>query len=197
MYMEDVLLPFRIDFDVYTGMASNAVKKPTIRRLSNMRNCFADTSATDKMIADGDPTVYEFFEMGLPETPGNILFGTSIVYPGTVGGEYFMTKGHFHVILDTAEVYYCMSGEGILLMETPEGQVDYQEMKKGTCVYVPGRWAHRSICTGKNEPLIMFFAFRADAGHDYGTIETRGFRKLVVEKNGKPVLVDNPKWGGI
>lgn len=51
--------------------------------------------------------VYEFYELGAPEHPGDIAFGTSIVYPGTVGGEYFMTNGHFHTILETAEVYIC------------------------------------------------------------------------------------------
>ena len=38
------------------------------------------------------------------------------------------------------------------------------------------------------------FVFRADAGHEYGTIEKKGFRKLVVEQDGKPVIVPNPKW---
>ena len=42
---------------------------------------------------------------------------------------------------------------------------------------------------------MTFFVFRADAGHDYGTIETKGYRKLVLEgEDGKPVMVDNPKW---
>ncbi len=66
-------------------------------------------------------------------------------------------------------------------------------MTPGSCVYVPGRYAHRSINTG-SDPLVMFFVFRADAGHDYGTIETKGFRKLIIEKNGRPTIVDNPKW---
>ena len=60
-------------------------------------------------------------------------------------------------------------------------------------MYVPPRWAHRSINTGK-ETLVTFFVFRSDAGHDYGTIEQKGYRKLVVEKDGKPVMIDNPKW---
>jgi glucose-6-phosphate isomerase len=40
----------------------------------------------------------------------------------------------------------------------------------------------------------MFFVFRADAGHNYKTIETKGFRKLIIEKDGKPIIIDNPKW---
>ncbi len=104
-----------------------------------------------------------------------------------------MTKGHFHTILETSEVYYCISGEGYMLMETPEGEWSAEKMEAGKCVYVPARWAHRSINTG-DQPLITFFCFRADAGHDYGTIETKGFRKLIVEQDGKPAIIDNPKW---
>ena len=124
---------------------------------------------------------------------GDLKFGTSIVYPGKVGDEYFMTKGHFHTILDTGEVYYCLSGQGAMLMETPEGEVSLIEMKPGVAVYVPPRWAHRSINTGA-ETMVTFFVFRSDAGHDYGTIEQKGYRKLVVERDGKPVMIDNPRW---
>lgn len=106
------------------------------------------------------------------------------MYAGKVGDEYFMTKGHFHTILDTSEVYYCLSGRGAMLMETPEGDVRLVEMKPGEAVYVPPRWAHRSINTG-SETLVTFFVFRSDAGHDYGTIEQKGYRKLVVERDGQ------------
>ena len=69
-------------------------------------------------------------------------------------------------------------------------------MKKGDALYVPGRWAHRSINISADEDFVMFFAFPGHAGHDYGTIETKGFRKLLVERDGKPTLIDNPRWGG-
>jgi glucose-6-phosphate isomerase, archaeal len=41
---------------------------------------------------------------------------------------------------------------------------------------------------------VTFFVYRADAGHDYGTIETKGYRKRIVEKDGKPEIVDNERW---
>ncbi len=47
---------------------------------------------------------------------------------------------------------------------------------------------------GRSEDLVMLYVYPADAGHDYGTIESRGFRKLVVERDGKPALIDNPRW---
>jgi glucose-6-phosphate isomerase len=63
-------------------------------------------------------------------------------------------------------------------------------------VYVPRRYAHRSINVSPDEPLITFFAFPGHAGHDYGTIESRGFRQLCVQRDGKPTFVPNPKWLG-
>jgi len=183
--------PFNMFFDLKTGMSNE--KDPTRRRLSNMKGMYADDAAFDAAVKANDELVYEFYELKLPETPGDLLFGTSIVYPGKVGNEYFMTKGHFHTILDTAEVYYCLSGNGYMLMESPEGDWDAQLMTPGKAVYVPKRYAHRSINIG-NEKLVTFFVFRADAGHDYGTIETKGYRKLIVEKDGQPVIIDNPKW---
>lgn len=183
--------PFTLDFDLMTGMSDTA--ESTKRYLSNMEGMFADDEAYNELMNQGDKLLYEFYELDLPNKDSDLLFGTSILYPGKVGNEYNMTKGHFHTILDTAEVYYCLSGKGVLLMENPEGDWDVQKMEKGKAVYVPGRYAHRSINTG-DEPLVTFFVFRADAGHDYGTIETKGYRKLVVEVNGEIKIVDNPKW---
>jgi len=178
-------------FDLETGISKD--RPPTKRYLSNLRGLFADNAALEVLIKKEDSVVYEFYEMGIPENPGDLAFGTSICYPGKVGSEYFMTKGHFHTILDTAEVYLCIKGRGLILMESPEGDCSYEVIAPGKMAYVPKRYAHRSVNIGK-EPFIQFFTFRADAGHDYGTIETRGFRKLVVEQNGDFAVIDNPKW---
>ncbi|MEG0251955.1 MAG: glucose-6-phosphate isomerase [Christensenellaceae bacterium] len=184
---------FTCDFDLKDGLSKTA--KSTVRHLSNMKDMYADDKAYNEMIASGnDPVVYEFYEMGAPEHAGDLAFGTSITYSGKVGNEYFMTKGHFHTILDTGEVYFCMSGHGYMLLESPEGDWSAQELTAGKVVYVPKRYAHRSINVGQT-PLVTFFVFRGDAGHDYGTIETKGYRNLIVEKDGKAITVPNPKWG--
>jgi glucose-6-phosphate isomerase len=166
----------------------------TKRMLSAMAGMYLNNEKLKEMISEKDILVYEFYELGIPEKPGDLAYGTTILYPGKVDNEYFMTKGHFHSKIDTAEVYYCIRGHGYLLMENPEGDVELQEMTPGVSVYVPPRFAHRSINISDSEPIIMFFVFRADAGHDYKTIETKGFRKLIIEKEGKPEIIDNPKW---
>jgi glucose-6-phosphate isomerase len=189
----DWLRGFVADFSAADGLSKTAVS--TKRFLSNMKGMFADVEAYEKTLRGGDVMIYEFYELGAPEDAGDVAFGTSITYPGTVGREYFMTKGHFHTILETAEVYYTLSGEGFMLTENPEGDVAAHVLEPGKAVYVPKRYAHRSVNTG-DSPLVTFFAFRGDAGHDYATIETKGFRKLILKgAGGKPEVVDNPKWG--
>ncbi len=184
--------PFTIDFDLMTGLSKST--DTTKRPLSKMKGMYYDDAAFDKILEKEDPLVYEFYELKIPNYDSDLLFGTSITYPGKVGKEYYMTKGHFHEVLNTAEVYYTLSGEGFMLMETPEGEWKAEHLCKGKAVYVPPRWAHRSINIGEL-PLVTFFVFRADAGHDYGTIEQKGYRKLIVEgSDGGPEMIDNPKW---
>ena len=193
MSMHD-LVSTLTDFDMTSGLSQSA--KPLQRHLSNMKGMFADEAAYADQLETDDVLVYEFFDMGVPDSEKEVAYGTSITYPGKIGDEYFMTKGHFHTVLDTAEVYYCLRGHGYMMMENPEGDWEVQELVPGKALYVPGRYAHRSINLSDSEPLITFFAFPGHAGHDYGTIETKGFRKLVVERDGKPTIIDNPKWQG-
>ncbi len=183
--------PFSLIFSLKDGLSPD--HEPTRRSLSAMRGMFADRNAYQAEISVSDPLVYEFHELGAPSDSGDLSFGTSITYPGKVGEEYYMTKGHFHTILETAEIYWCVRGKGMMLMENPEGDWQVTELTPGKAVHVPKRYAHRSINVG-TEPFVTFFVFRADAGHDYGSIETEGFRKLVVERHGKPLIIDNPRW---
>ena len=181
-----------VDFDPVSGLSKR--RESLQRRLSDMKGMFYDTAAYDAALSRGNPLLYEFYDMGVAESSGEVAYGTSITYPGKVGDEYNMTKGHFHTVLGTAEVYYCLRGHGMMMMESPEGDVEVREFGKGQAVYVPIRYAHRSINVSADEPFITFFAFPGHAGHDYGTIQTKGFRRLVVERGGKPVVIDNPRW---
>ncbi|MCD8058802.1 MAG: hypothetical protein LUF88_10340 [Bacteroides fragilis] len=182
---------FICPFDLKTGFSTDAFT--TKRYLGQMNGMFSNDAAMVAILERENPLVYEFYEMGAPEVSGALAMGTTRLYPGKVGDEYYFTKGHFHCILDTAEIYYCMSGEGYMLLENPEGDWKLQAIRPGAALYVPPRYAHRMINTG-SDVLVTFFVFRADAGHDYGTIETKGYRKLLVERNGIPTVIDNPKW---
>ena len=185
--------PFTFRVDALKGKISDP-DTHIIRKLSSMKGQYLDEKAFDEMLGSDDCILYEVYERLVPEIEGELLQGMSIVHPGKIGKEYFMTKGHFHSILDTAEFYYCVKGHGYMMMENPEGEWSAEELKPYTALYVPGRWAHRSINVDDAEDLITIFTYPANAGHDYATIETKGFRKLIIEKNGSPEVIDNPKW---
>jgi len=209
--------PFTFDISLPGGVPTvydgTDVLIRIVRPLSAMRGQYTDQEAYEALLAQGDTVLYEVYEMRRPQIAdeyieiadeyievadehvglGELLHGTSIVHPGKVGDEYFMTKGHFHSVLDTAEVYYVLQGRGMMVMETPEEEWAVEELRPGRVLYVPPRWAHRSVNTGPVD-LVTLFVYPGHAGHDYGTIETRGFHKLVVERDGQPTIVDNPRW---
>ena len=164
------------------------------RKLSLMQGIFLDQQAFQQKLDEEDIVLYEVYELIRPEVPGELRSGISIVHPGKVGKEFFMTKGHFHSVLETGEIYYCLQGTGYMVMETPEGDWSVEELCPGRVLYVPPRWAHRSVNTGVEGDLITFFVYPGHAGHDYRTIEEQGFRKLVIEDEGKIKVVDNPRW---
>jgi len=164
------------------------------RRLSWMRDQFLDSQVATNLIALGDPVLYEVHEMSRPEVAGELVQGISIVHPGRVGAEYFMTKGHFHTVLATGELYMCIQGQGMMVMETPDGDWAVEALRPGRVLYVPPGWAHRSVNTGASLDLVTVFAYPGNAGHDYGTIDRQGFRKIVVDRGGAPEVVDNPRW---
>jgi glucose-6-phosphate isomerase len=160
------------------------------RPLSAMAGMYEDQAAVQAALDAGDPVIYKVYERKLPEIPGELQWCMSVTMPGRIGREYYMTKGHFHAVRNTAEIYLCLRGSGYMLMENAQGETSAVEMRPNAAVYVPAAWAHRSVNTG-NEPLISFCVYPGDAGHDYGTIETKGFKKRIVEIDGKPEIIDN------
>lgn len=187
--------PFGFELLVEDGKITPTKYDNHIKRtLADMQGQFADRNACEVILKDGNKLLYEVYENRRPERAGELLHGLSIVHPGRVGDEYFMTKGHFHSVLDTAEVYYCFAGHGLLLMQNDEGEWAAEQFRPGRVVYVPPRWAHRSINTSEDEVLTTFFVYPGNAGHDYGTIEKSGFRKLVIRRDDGPQIIDNPHW---
>ena len=184
-YMIDIPLP-----DAIPTRYDNHI----IRRLSSMKGQYRDEKAYESLISQSDIVLYEVYELTRPYVSGDLLHGISIIHPGKVGDEFYMTKGHFHKVIDTAEVYYFIKGQGMMVMETPEGDWAVDKLSPGKMLFVPPRWAHRSVNTSNHEDLVMLFIYPAHSGHDYGTIEKLGFRKLVVEINGEPSIIDNPRW---
>ncbi len=129
--------PFTTEINIENGFLKNA-HNHLLRRLSSMKGQYFDAAAYDALLKEEDALVYEVYEnIHMPKAPGELYHGSSIVHPGKVGEEFFMTKGHFHQVLDTAEVYSCVHGHGYMMMETPEGEWAAEELKPGVVLYVP------------------------------------------------------------
>jgi glucose-6-phosphate isomerase len=179
--------PFAVDLDLSKGVMHNPATR-IVRRASSMRGHYADAEALEAIIANGDPVHYEVAEQPVPDSAGQMRFGISTTLPGTVGEECFMTKGHYHAVPDTAEVYVGLRGQGYMLMKTAEGECLWEEFRPGRVIYVPPYWAHRTVNTGP-EPLVSFYVYPGNAGHNYGDIEKEGFPVRILKRGGKVEFV--------
>ncbi len=189
MSTTDLMMPFGVSIDLIDGTMENP-DRHLVRKASVMRGYYADEAALERLIRDqNDPLHYEVFEKTLPEEYGHLLFCISSTQPGRVGDEYFMTKGHYHTVSETAEVYLCLRGKGYMLMKTQDGRCVAEPMVRNRLVYVPPHWAHRSINSGE-EPLVSLCIYPAEAGHNYGDIEKEGFPKRVFRRDGRDAIVD-------
>lgn len=175
-------------FDTEKGVLAGKNVSSSARHLGELGGVFENEAARAAM--DQDEVVYHVqSHMAVPEgTSGGLFFGISNVMPGQVDGEYFMTKGHFHARRETAEYYWCISGEGALILMDEEGNCRMEKMERGTLHYIPGRIAHRLANTGK-EVLKVGACWPSDAGHDYDSIARSGFTARLKEVNGKPELI--------
>jgi len=183
--------PFSVQFDFEAGKFS-PTKKTAVRRVSDLKMMFHDKPAVDLLINSGDPIVYEIFYFGFNTSISDMALGTTRIQPGTIGGEYHMTKGHFHEAVDQPEIYFCVKGEGYLLLETHDGEFQVEKWTRGTISHIPPMWAHRVVNTGK-KPLVFVASYHLAAGHEYEPVIAKGFAKRVYEENGKPVFRENPQ----
>ena len=179
--------PFAIDIDIENGIMLKP-QRHLVHRASDMRGLYKDEQALEELIQIQDnPVHYEVFETPVPEEDGHLMYCISKLQPGIVGNEFFMTKGHYHTITETAEIYLCLSGKGYMMMKTAQGESASEGMARGKMVYVPPYWAHRSINTG-NDPLISFCVYPAHAGHNYGDIGKGEFAQRIFKINGEIII---------
>jgi glucose-6-phosphate isomerase len=174
-------------FNSSTGRLSSptgAVKKIT-RHLKDTISIYENKDVSDEEL---ERIAYEV-ELHNPEdgVEGALQFGTSYLYPGKVNGEFFITKGHTHEIENRAEYYFCIDGEGLLLLMDEDRNIIVQKVEKGSLHYIPGYVAHRLVNTGR-DILTVGACWNADAGHNYGEIAELGFSKRVFEENGNIVI---------
>lgn len=163
------------------------------RRLSDLRGCFADTKAYETALHSDDPVLYEVTAIEPATGDGQLHYGLGILYPGKIGDEYYLTKGHLHSHRPAAEVYVGLKGEGAMLLEDEEsGESRMVSLAANQVVYVPGHTAHRTMNTGA-EPLVYLGIYPGNAGHDYGALAERNFSHMVIERDKAPVMIPRTK----
>jgi glucose-6-phosphate isomerase, archaeal len=167
------------------GMRGEPVKE-SAKLLGDLKGIFREQDA------DANPgrEVYRvrWWAPVAPGTEGGLFWGVTVLQPGKVGDEYFMTHGHFHANRTRAEFYGTVAGRGMLLHMAQDRRTRAEEMAPGTLHSISGQDAHRVVNTG-DTPLIFWACWPSDAGYDYGTIAEQGFSVRVVERDGKAVLV--------
>lgn len=135
---------------------------------------------------------------------------------GTVGGEYIKTYGHYH-LGDLDETYRILAGEGIALLQK-RAEIDGVlrddviesfraiRVKAGDQVYMPAGFGHlvantdaQWLVTADDSPVAGPDDSASMPGHaDYEAVKRmHGFAFYVVEHEGMPALVRNPRYAEV
>lgn len=147
-----------------TGVLTNGslIRKSTC--LYQLEGVFADTLAFQQ--CDPERCVYDVEMFDSPAADGALYVGVTHLYPGRLGNEYFMTRGHFHQRREQGEVYFGLRGSGVLLLQNEQGDARLEKVTPGSVHIIPGFTAHRLINTGA-ETLSALAVWPCSAGHDY------------------------------
>lgn len=181
-----------VRFDPLTGEIEGGSK--TVRRLSDLTASFADEAARQRALRTDDPILYYTSQVEGETGEGDLHYVLGVLLPGKVGDEYYLTKGHLHAWRPAAEVYIGLRGRGMMLLQDEHtGGCVATPLEENTVVYVPGHTAHRTVNVG-SEPLVYWGILSSRAGHDYGAMAQRNFSKVIVERNGAPVVLDRSDY---
>lgn len=172
-------LPFAMAISASGGIVG--ASRHYEKTLGEMRNVYRSDEALDEAILkrNAEDIVYWVDEQRYDNASGSLIVGTSTLLPARFGDEFAVTRGHLHAKSDRAELYYCLSGHGVMLLETIDGASEAVQLTPGEAVNVPGEWIHRSVNVGE-EPFVTLFCYAADAGQDYGIIARAGGMKSLI-----------------
>lgn len=169
-------------------LAPDTQVRETVKTLGQLQGIFASAEAWQKM--DPNTVVYRV-QAWCPvseATEGGLFWGTTLVEPGQVDSEYFMTHGHFHLKRDRTEYYGTTEGDGALILMDETRKTWMECMSAGSLHFIPPNTAHRVANVGE-VPLRFVACWPSDAGHDYDIIRKHGFGARLLCIEGQPRLV--------
>ena len=114
----------------------------------------------------------------------------TVLQQGRNGNEYNKTYGHFHTY-QGIEIYNCLYGQGLLVMQRNEENGEAKEFKvvtlhPGKQIEIPAGFGHTIVNIGKSILVVLDNAPNTPYAHNYEPVkEKRGFSYYVVEKKGE------------
>jgi len=175
--------------------------EPSVRTLNDMRCVLANNPDQS-----GDtPLYYMYRELALTAedraylNEQNLRFDITVIPPGTVGGEYVKTKGHYHPLSPSAigypELYQVLAGEALYLLQRSDlRDIVAVTAKAGEFVLIPPGYGHVTINPGTEE-LVMANLVSAGFTSEYTFYEQmQGGAYYLMEEGG---WVQNPCYPAI
>lgn len=141
------------------------------------------TNAQAFQLCDPHEVVYHVEMLDSPAEAGALYVGVTHLNAGKIGDEFFMTRGHFHKQREQGEVYFGLSGEGLLLLQTEQGSARLERVAPGSVHIIPPFTAHRLINTG-TETLSSLAVWPCVAGHDYAALAGGFALRIFASENG-------------
>src|SRR5260370_9766927 len=72
----------------------------------------------------GNEVAYRVEEARFTDGGSDLITGISVLEPGKVGSEFFMTRGHLHQRAERPETHYARAGHGAVLTEPLEARIE-------------------------------------------------------------------------
>lgn len=176
----------------------NLLEPTSAKSLDAMREVLHESSATGP-----DPIYYVYQNIEWENIPPGQVAEITVLQPGKIGSEYTKTFGHYH-IGDGVETYTLLSGQGLLIIQTPD--FDYNgietvriiHLSEGQSVDIPPRSGHSLVNTGSEPLIVLDHRDPATTDHLYAPYsKNRGASYYILEMNGQPEIVANEHYGDV
>ena len=174
--------------------------EPSVRTLNDMQCVLANPDQS------GDTPLYFMYrDLALTAedraylTGQNLRFDITVIPPGTVGGEYVKTKGHYHPLSPSGigypELYQVLAGEAFYLLQRSDLlDVVVVTAKAGEFVLIPPGYGHVTINPGA-ETLVMANLVSAGFTSEYMFYkQMQGGAYYLMEEGG---WVRNPRYPAV
>ena len=174
--------------------------EPSVRTLNDMQCVLANPDQS------GDTPLYFMYrDLALTAedraylNEQNLRFDITVIPPGTVGGEYVKTKGHYHPISPSGigypELYQVLAGEAHYLLQRSDlRDIVVVTAKTGEFVLIPPGYGHVTINPGM-ETLVMANLVSAGFASEYTFYkQMQGGAYYLMEESG---WVQNPRYPAV